>query len=137
MKTKIFLIPAIVLFWAVEGYSASPQPVDLVSLVSSVKNMDTLSFCGKRVPLENQDIRERFEKELLLSIWDRPQVILWLKRSRRYLPYIEKMLKENRMPDDLEVFGHCRKRASSSCGLQKGGHWILAVSRRIRAENTG
>ncbi|MBW2679786.1 MAG: lytic transglycosylase, partial [Deltaproteobacteria bacterium] len=83
MKTKIFLILGMVLFLAVEGYGASPQPVDLVSLVSSVKNMDALSFCGERVPTENQEVRERFEKELLLSIWDRPQVILWLKRSRR------------------------------------------------------
>ncbi len=52
-------------------------------------------FCGERAPLEDRDVQERFEKELLLSIWDRPQVILWLKRSRRYLPYIEKMFREN------------------------------------------
>ena len=125
MKTKIFLIPAIVLFLAVEGYSASPQPVDLVSLVSSVKNMDTLSFCGERVPLENQDIRERFEKELLLSIWDRPQVILWLKRSRRYLPYIEKMLKENRMPDDLKYLAIAESALRPHAGSRKGaiGFW--------------
>ncbi len=102
MKTKILLILAIPFLLAVQSYGASITPVDLPSLVSSVKTMDALSFCGERVPLENQDIQERFEKELLLSIWDRPQVILWLKRSRRYLPYIEKMLKENRMPDDLK-----------------------------------
>ncbi|MBW1728824.1 MAG: lytic transglycosylase, partial [Deltaproteobacteria bacterium] len=89
IKTKILLILATVLFLAVEGYGASTQPFGLASMVSSVKNMDTLSFCGERVPLENRDVKERFEKELLLSIWDRPQVILWLKRSRRYLPYIE------------------------------------------------
>ena len=72
MKTKIFMILGMVLFLAVQGDGASLQPVDLVSLVSSIKNMDTLSFCGERVPLENQEVRERFEKELLLSIWDRP-----------------------------------------------------------------
>jgi membrane-bound lytic murein transglycosylase D len=125
MKTKIFLIPAIVLFWAVQGYTASPQPVDLVSLVSSVKNMDTLSFCGERVPLENQEVRERFEKELLLSIWDRPQVILWLKRSRRYLPDIEKMLKQNRMPDDLKYLAIAESALRPHAGSRKGamGFW--------------
>jgi len=125
MKTKILLILAIVLFLAVEGYGASPQPVDLVSLVSSVKNMDTLSFCGERVPLENQEVRERFEKELLLSIWDRPQVILWLKRSRRYLPYIEKMLKENRMPDDLKYLAIAESALRPHAGSRKGamGFW--------------
>ena len=125
MKTKIFLIFAIVLLLAVEGYSASPQPVDLVSLVSSLKNMDTLSFCGERVPLENQAVRERFEKELLLSIWDRPQVILWLKRSRRFLPYIEKMLKENRMPNDLKYLAIAESALRPHAGSRKGaiGFW--------------
>ena len=125
MKTKILLILAIVLFLVVEGYGASTQPVDLPSLVSSVKNMDTLSFCGERVPLENQEVRERFEKELLLSIWDRPQVILWLKRSRRYLPYIEKMLKENRMPEDLKYLAIAESALRPHAGSRKGamGFW--------------
>ena len=125
MKTKIFLILGMVLFWAVQGYGASPQPVDLVSLVSSVKNMDALSFCGERVPTENQEVRERFEKELLLSIWDRPQVILWLKRSRRYLPYIEKMLKQNRMPDDLKYLAIAESALRPHAGSKKGamGFW--------------
>ena len=61
-----------------------------------------IEFCGERVPIESQEVKERFEKELLLSLWDRPQVILWLKRSRRYMPAIEQMLKENGLPDDLK-----------------------------------
>ncbi|MEA1947930.1 MAG: transglycosylase SLT domain-containing protein [Thermodesulfobacteriota bacterium] len=125
MKTKILLILATVLFLAVEGYGASTQPVDLASLVSSVKNMDTLSFCGERVPLEDQDVQERFEKELLLSIWDRPQVILWLKRSRRYLPYIEKMLRENGMPDDFKYLAFAESALRPHAGSRKGavGFW--------------
>ncbi|MGD0279591.1 MAG: transglycosylase SLT domain-containing protein, partial [Smithella sp.] len=30
------------------------------------------------------------------------EVILWLKRSNRYFPYIEKALKDNSLPDDLK-----------------------------------
>jgi membrane-bound lytic murein transglycosylase D len=125
MKTKILLILATVLLLAIEGYGASTEPVDLPSLVSSVKNMDTLSFCGERVPLENQEVLERFEKELLLSIWDRPQVILWLKRSRRYLPYIEKMLKENHMPEDLKYLAIAESALRPHAGSRKGatGFW--------------
>lgn len=81
-----------------EEFKGAPFP----SLISSLKLSPPLSFCDERVPIEIQEIRERLEKELLLSLWDRPQVILWLKRSRRYLPYIEKMLKENNLPDDLK-----------------------------------
>jgi membrane-bound lytic murein transglycosylase D len=125
MKKTIFLFPAILLVLSFEAFGASTQPIDLASLVSSVKNMDTLSFCGEGVPLENQEVLERFEKELLLSIWDRPQVLLWLKRSRRYLPYIEKMLKENRMPEDLKYLAIAESALRPHAGSRKGaiGFW--------------
>ena len=125
MNKTIFLFLAILLVLTSEAFGASTQPVDLASLVSSVKNMDALSFCGERVPLENQDVQERFEKELLLSIWDRPQVILWLKRSRRYLPYIEKMLRENGIPDDLKYLAIAESALRPHAGSKKGavGFW--------------
>ncbi|NOQ19375.1 MAG: lytic transglycosylase, partial [Desulfobacterales bacterium] len=70
--------------------------------MTSIRANDSLNFCGEPVALEEQEIRERLEKELLLTLWDRPQVILWIKRSARYLPLIEALLKEQRMPDDLK-----------------------------------
>jgi hypothetical protein len=63
---------------------------------------NVIEFCGERVPMEEQGVRERLEKELLLTLWHRSQVILWLKRSRRYMPHIEEMLRNERMPDDLK-----------------------------------
>ena len=72
------------------------------SLMTSIRANVSLDFCGEPVPLENQEIRERLEKELLLTLWDRPQVILWIKRSGRYLPLIEAVLKEQQMPKDLK-----------------------------------
>ena len=68
MKKTIFLILATVLVLTFEAFGASPNPLDLTSLLTSVKNMDTLSFCGERVPIENQEVLERLEKELLLSL---------------------------------------------------------------------
>ncbi|MEA1948309.1 MAG: transglycosylase SLT domain-containing protein [Thermodesulfobacteriota bacterium] len=125
MKRKILLILAIVLFLAFDVYGSSTKPADLPSLVSSVKNIGPLSFCGERVPMKHQDVQERFEKELLLSIWDRPQVILWLKRSRRYLPYIEKMLRENGMPNDLKYLAIAESALRAHAGSRKGaiGFW--------------
>jgi hypothetical protein len=70
--------------------------------VSALKIEAPLEFCGERVPVELQEVKERLEKELLLTVWDRPQVILWLKRSPRYLHLIEEMLEDNGMPDDLK-----------------------------------
>jgi membrane-bound lytic murein transglycosylase D len=84
------------------NFNALPKSPSDPPLISSLKIDTPLELCNERVPLEIQEVRERLEKELLLTLWDRPQVILWLKRSRRYLPYIEEMLKKNGMPVDLK-----------------------------------
>ncbi len=75
--------------------------------------------------LENQDVRERLEKELLLTLWDRPQVALWIKRSGRYLPVIEKMLKDHDMPQDLKYIPIIESALRPHAGSRKGaiGFW--------------
>jgi membrane-bound lytic murein transglycosylase D len=94
-------------------------------LITSLKIDTPLEFCGERVPLENQEVRERLEKELLLALWDRPQVILWLKRTRRYLPYIDEMLKKNGMPADLKYIAIAESALRPHASSQKGalGFW--------------
>jgi membrane-bound lytic murein transglycosylase D len=103
MKSICFLILFGIMLAPPQNASCEEFKGDhLPSLISSLRISAPLSFCGEKVPIETRNIRERLEKELLLALWDRPQVILWLKRSRRYLPLIQKMLKENNMPDDLK-----------------------------------
>ena len=94
-------------------------------LVTFLKVDSTLEFCGGIVPLEDPEVRERFEKELLLTLWNRPQVILWLKRSRRYLPHIEQILKANGMPDDIKYIAVAESALLPHVGSGKGaiGFW--------------
>ncbi|MGD8345565.1 MAG: transglycosylase SLT domain-containing protein, partial [Desulfobacterales bacterium] len=89
-----------------------------------------LDFCGEPVALDLQEVRERLEKELLLTIWDRPQVALWIKRSTRYLPIIEKMLSENNMPDDLKYVAIIESALRPHAGSRKGaiGFWQFLKS---------
>ena len=100
------------------------------SLVASVKITEPIDFCGEPVDLASQEVRERLEKELLLTIWDRPQVILWIKRSTRYLPIIEKMLSENEMPDDLKYVAIIESALRPHAGSRKGaiGFWQFLKS---------
>jgi hypothetical protein len=63
---------------------------------------EALDFAGEPVPLDRWDARERLERETLLSLQDRGQVVLWLKRASRYFPYIERVLARERLPDDLK-----------------------------------
>ncbi|MGD9056663.1 MAG: transglycosylase SLT domain-containing protein, partial [Desulfobacterales bacterium] len=101
------------------------QPSDWLSLMTNIKINESLDFCGEPVALDIQEVRERLEKELLLTIWDRPQVALWLKRSTRYLPIIERMLRENDMPDDLKYVAIIESALRPHAGSRKGaiGFW--------------
>jgi len=125
MKWMTFLLMLAGIFHCEVAHSANVEPANFPSLVSSLRGINSLDFCGERVPLEVQEVRERLEKELLLSLWDRPQVILWLKRSRRYLPFIEEMLKENDLPDDLKYVAIAESALRPHVGSRKGaiGFW--------------
>jgi membrane-bound lytic murein transglycosylase D len=127
MKKTIFLITIMFLALTCEASGAPANPLALPSLLNAVKNMKALSFCNERVPMENRDVMERMEKELLLSLGNRPQVILWLKRSRRYLPIIEKMLKQNNMPEDLKYMAVAESALLSYAGSKDGaiGYWQI------------
>ncbi len=59
-----------------------------------------IEFCGERVPQERGYVRERLEKEMIFL--SRKQFLLYLKRSEKYFPYIEKRLKEWKLPDCLK-----------------------------------
>lgn len=111
----------------------NPESPLFPPLIELLRAVDKPVFCAEAVPLDNQEVRERFEKELLLMIWDRPQVILWLKRGGRYLPHIEEVLARNGLPDDLKyvavVESALRSEASSSMGAVGFWQFIPATGR--------
>lgn len=72
------------------------------SLIQAIKISGPLTFCNEPVPLNETDVKERLERELLASLENSGEVILWLKRANRYFPHIEKALKDNALPDDLK-----------------------------------
>lgn len=86
-----------------------------------------LHLCGEAVPVQSMDVRERFEKEMLLTLWDQPQVLLWLKRSSRYLPYIAQELNAHHLPDDLKYLAVAESALRPHAGSPKGalGFWQL------------
>ncbi|RJQ61589.1 MAG: LysM peptidoglycan-binding domain-containing protein [Desulfobacteraceae bacterium] len=101
------------------------EPSGTPSLISIVRNRAPLEFCGEAVLLDDPEVRERAEKELLLTLWDRPQVILWAKRANRYLPLIEAMIKEASLPEDLKYIPLIESALRPDIGSPKGavGFW--------------
>lgn len=121
----------LVLFFTVSGvHGETLEPSRIPSLISSTRIKIPLDFCNETVPLGNQKVRERMEKELLLTLWDRPQVILWMKRSKRYLPLIETMLAKHHLPDDLKYISVIESALRPHVGSPKGalGFWQFMSS---------
>ncbi len=105
-------------------FSAHGQ-TDAPDMVAAVRLGGPIDFCGETVPLDRASVRERFEKEMLLSLWDRDQAVLWLKRSTRYMPVIETMLSEAGLPDDLKYVAIAESALRPHAGSPKGavGFW--------------
>ena len=137
MKPTFLMLLMILLGGTVICSAQEPQmqqPSDWPSLIANIKLDQALNFCGEPVALDLQEVRERLEKELLLTIWDRPQVVLWIKRSTRYLPIIEEMLAENNMPDDLKYMAIIESALRPHAGSRKGaiGYWQFLKSTGLK-----
>ncbi len=70
--------------------------------LSTYKLPRVVSICGEKVPLEDRKVWENLDQEFLLAVGNEVQVLLWMKRARKYFPYVEKRLKEMFLPDDLK-----------------------------------
>jgi membrane-bound lytic murein transglycosylase D len=119
---------------AQEGTPPVPEPAAIPALIPALRIDGPLDFCGELVPLDDQEIRERLEKELLLAMWDRAQVVLWIKRSARYFPVIEQTLQEHNLPADLKYLAVIESALLPHIGSSKGarGFWqfMKATGRR-------
>lgn len=84
-----------------------------------------VSLCNERVPIDKWDVWQRLDSEFFSFLMDQRQVILWLKRSGQFFPYIEEELERAGLPDDLKyvtiVESGLRAGATSSAGA--AGYW--------------
>ena len=79
-----------------------PETVASFQAVHDFPLPRTLTLCGETIPLENSHVWEMLDREFNITVWDRAQVFMYLKRAERYFPYIEKKLSEAGMPMDLK-----------------------------------
>jgi hypothetical protein len=115
--------------WMLTAVPAAAQEqstgAELPALTAALSDVAYADFCGEPVPFDKPDVRERFEKEMLLSLWNRPQVLLWLKRSDRYLTVIDTILVDQGMPEDLKYIAVIESALRPHIGSRKGavGFW--------------
>lgn len=95
-----------------------PQQIRAISLKKAY------TFAGESLDLDQFDIRERLERELLVNAYLHSATLLSLKRTRRYFPEIERILKQEGLPDDLKYLAVAESalvNATSSAGAK--GIW--------------
>lgn len=62
----------------------------------------SIDFAGENTPLNVSDVKERFERELLVNANLDATTLLIIKRANRAFPIIEPILKNNNIPDDFK-----------------------------------
>jgi membrane-bound lytic murein transglycosylase D len=95
-----------------------PQQIRTISLEGN------FHFAGEALPMDVADIRERLEREILINSYLHASTLLKIKRTSRYFPEIERILREEGMPDDLKylaVAESALENATSSAGAK--GIW--------------
>ena len=60
-----------------------------------------MTFAGEKVPLEKQEIREQFDRELLYNYYSPGNILYVLKLSKRFFLIIEERLRANNVLDDF------------------------------------
>ncbi len=85
--------------------TANKRPVSLEQIAvqsNDIEFCDDIYFADERVPLEMFNIRERYERELLSNTYFHSNTMVLIKRSKRWFPVIEPILKKYGVPDDFK-----------------------------------
>jgi hypothetical protein len=81
-------------------------------------------FAGQKIALMDEDLRERLDREVLMTAYYQSAWVGAMKRAGRYFPMIERILKEEHIPNDfkyLAIIESNLQQAVSPVGAQ--GFW--------------
>jgi hypothetical protein len=100
-----------------------PQVIEPVDLDRS------FDFAGEALPMNSFDVKERLDNELTLNTYRHGNTLLNMKKSFRYFPVIESILREEEMPEDLKYIAVAESdlsNATSPAGAK--GFWQFMTS---------
>lgn len=95
-----------------------------VNVLASPPIPDSMTFCGENVPLNDPAVREALDRELTAICYQHSTTLLCLKRSARWFPVIDKILKEEDAPADLKYLCVAESSLSNAISPAKAvGFW--------------
>ena len=101
--------------------------------IHSIPIPNSLTFSGESVYLIENDLIQRFDKEILVNTYWQSNTLQLIKRSRKFFKIIEPILKKEGVPDDFKYL------AVIESGLEnlrspKGAKGIWQIMRRTGRE---
>lgn len=116
-----------------EAEKASPvsnslRQEGLTQVVEIPRLKKSYNFAGERLPMDNFDVRERLKRELIVNSYYHSGTSQNLVKSVRYFPEIERILKEEGLPEDLKFLAVAESNLSnvtSPAGAK--GFWQFMV----------
>ena len=130
---KLFALTGIVLiaflFINADVSELSSDPEKSTSTLYEIKALKVptnLTFAGEKVPIHDDDVMERIDRELLVNTYWQSNGLLNFKRAHKYFPVIEPILKKYNIPDDfkyLAIIESGLQNVTSPAGAK--GYWQL------------
>jgi len=121
MLKKLFFATVFLFLIGLLGYNFKPDPYTQEAVKTGFKNNykvyaipipDSLMLVDEPVPVKQKDVRERIDRELLVNTYWQSNALLLIKRSNKYFPVIEPILKREGIPADFKYL------AVAESGLQ-------------------
>lgn len=97
-----FLVLLLAFISAIDPSNSEKAMIDPPQKIKGILLKNSYGFAGEVLPLEKQDVRERLDRELLVNTFWHSSTILNIKRSKKFFPIIEPILKEYGIPDDFK-----------------------------------
>jgi membrane-bound lytic murein transglycosylase D len=96
---------AVILIFSLAPFPPSSDAPSMLGARPSLSAIETpreLDFGGEPMPMQDPEVRKRFERELLLNLQSDGQILLYLKRSGEVFDMYDRILKEEGVPTDLK-----------------------------------
>lgn len=134
-RTKIFLtifFSAVAVILILTINALLEKPLDTKNQESSAGDFkiempnvpDELEFCGEKVPMNDIEVKERVEREIIVNSYWYSSTVQMLKKSTRWFPVIEPILKANGIPDDFKYLCAAESNLNNSTSLAGAvGFW--------------
>ena len=85
-----------------EEPNKSGKDTSIPQVIKAVDLNKPFDFAGERLPMDNFDVAERLDRELLVNTYWHSNTVLNIKNAYKYFPVIERILRENGVPEDFK-----------------------------------